>query len=331
MKKVVFLLLITFAACKNNAQKIEPLNETNKVLTRLPSELANKTWVVYSGEQEENYKTLLENLNSDSYPLYVKTGDITFAMVEGDIETYLLELQSNEITKTKDTYKIQLNSQFVDYIILEWFEKTRGILSIEYHYKTLPESITDSIFTIKYVSKDFITPENFPETEKSIDSEAAVESEKIIDGDKYKRVDDLPIKGKFKCNNNGSISFFLLKLRKTNLYDNDGNIEEVQPYEAIISLDEFVNIVCSLRKVANTTNKYALLYRHTKNTKFHPEDKLHYSKTHPIAEVEILDDNTIKKKWLGIYNRRTKKMENYGQQYGWEDKCNGVIKRVEKF
>ncbi|WP_234418254.1 hypothetical protein [Aquimarina aquimarini] len=54
------------------------------------------------------------------------------------------------------------------------------------------------------------------------------------------------------------------------------------------------------------------------------------SKTHPIAEIEILDNNTIKKKWLGFYNLRTKKNEDYGQEYGWDDKCDGIIKRVEQ-
>ncbi|WP_158978897.1 hypothetical protein [Cellulophaga sp. L1A9] len=60
-----------------------------------------------------------------------------------------------------------------------------------------------------------------------------------------------------------------------------------------------------------------------------PKESLNYSKTLPIAEIEILDNNTIKKKWLGIYNRRTKKTEEIPGFFNWYDKECDKMKRIE--
>ncbi|WP_010521256.1 hypothetical protein [Aquimarina agarivorans] len=332
------LLFATLTACKNKA--VYEKTNSGQLVEILPTELVNKTWVIYGG-QDESYDVLFKRFNSKTYPFYVKTGDSSFFMVEGDIETYLLELKSNKIVKVNDSYKMYLNSQFVDFITLTWKEKKRGIISVEYTYKVLPESISDSVFTVDYVNKDFITEGNFPklkEQKKKAESEIFIEEETTEGIGSYEYLKDLPIQGWFYCEDSkekGNYEVGISFLDEEHVIHNkDGSVLKNMPNHIEIDLNNALRIACSVKKIKASSNKYVLFYEHRINhtmTLYIPfyKDAQYYSSNHPIAEIDILDDNTIKRKWIGFYNRRTKKVENYAKKYGWEKGCNNILKRIK--
>lgn len=321
-KKITFfsLLFIIAIACKNRAQSNEEFNN-GEILKSLPDELANKTWIPYY--KGNTYEDLLRRVE---YPVtrYVKTSKTSFSKLEGKMEFELVELPSKKIVKSENKYIMYLDAPYIDYINLKLIDGNKGILDIEYVYQTpLPIDIKDSIFTISYVDKSYITPDNFPEPKKE---KIVLEKEKS-EGNEYEKIEKLPILGKFACVNIPT-SFLSFKYEEVKLRDSEGEVIEIQPYKAILSLTNQIYISCTLRKIRGSENRYALFFRHTENTDYHPEDILSYSSTHPIAEIEILENNTIKNKWIGMYNRRTKKIEGYGV-YNWIDKCDNMLGKIE--
>lgn len=322
INKLAFLLilLLTITSCKNNAQDKSSLNTKQITLNGLPDEIANKTWIYLSELPEyHTYKHILDYNDEHS----IKTKKNILYTVLDVYEGYHFEIKFDSVILKNDTYQINFKHKEIDYAKFKWINKEKGIGTWEIRYLRYFDG-HDSIVKRKSVIKSFVNSKSFPEPEPE---KIVLEKEKL-EKCEFTKIEKLPLLGKFTCINEpmSSLSF---KLKKTNLRGKGGIIEEVQPYEAIISIDEYIHIGCSLRKVSGYKNKYVLLYKYTKNTKYHPEDKLYYSKTNPIAEIEILDDGKIKNKWIGMYNRRTKKVEGYGV-YNWIGSCDNLLTKIEE-
>ncbi|WP_108869607.1 hypothetical protein [Aquimarina aquimarini] len=318
LKSIALLLWIITISCKNNAQEI---------LTELPKELADKTWINIGDPEEAPYDEILKKLE---YPLpnfYMKTGKNELHIILNTIETALIPVNFDKVIKQNNSYRIEFkNHDEIEYTIFRWKNRDKGIITLETKYLHYDEG-KEATLKRDYINKDFVTQENFPEPKKP---EFIIENEILEDISKYSQIDELPIKGKFICHT-GNPGLLLLTSEKVNLYNSEGVITKVQPYEAQIIFDQYNGLDCSLRKIKGSSNKYALFFEHvTDATNNYAKDLLHYSKKRPIAEIEIIDNNTVKKKWIGLYNRRTKNIENYSkaEYLDWRDDCNGIVKRV---
>ncbi|MFC5045932.1 hypothetical protein ACFSTE_20435 [Aquimarina hainanensis] len=324
MNRLVFLLILLFTiiSCKNNAQENISLNNEQKILKGLPDDIANKTWIyIHSNPEYDKYNTY-KNILDYNAGNSIKTEKNLFHTVLDVYETYYFEIPFDSVTLINNIYQINFKHSEIDYAKFKWLNKNKGIGEWEIRYLRYFDGL-DSIVKNKSVIKSFVTKDNFPEPKKE---DRVLEKEKSEDN-KFAKIEKLPIIGEFACVNEPS-SFLSFKYEEVKLRDSEGEVIEIQPYKVILSLTNQIYLSCTLRKVKDAKNKYALFYRHAENTEYFPEDILSFSKTHPIAEIEILENNTIKNKWIGMYNRRTKKVEGYGV-YNWIDKCDNTLSKVE--
>ena len=333
MKRSIILLLlsISIVTCKNSAQSTIKSSIDKSTLKVLPDEIANKTWVYINSIEKKWFKTMLE-YNDWEY-IETKTNSINIPIDLYDPVRSSQKIES--ITLKEKGYTIKFDdSKKIEGIDFEWLDKSKGFATWEIKY--IDEGYAefgDTIVRKNSVIKSLITSKNFPKPKEEI---IIIGENKPIEA-KYIEIKKLPLLGKFYCSKGSSEGYYEARLKFSNdelpIYDEKGNIMKNQPYTIELTLDKNITNIgfnCSLRKIENSSTKYAVFFNYlTEETKTIPKDILHYSKTHPIAEIEILNDNTIKKKWLGFYNLRTKKVEDYGQEYGWDDKCDGIIKRVE--
>lgn len=320
---ILCFFLVSIISCKGEAQSSNQIT-----LDNLPVELADKTWIPYY--KGNTYEDLLRRVE---YPVtrYVKTSKTSFSKLEGKMEFELVELPNKKIVKEGNKYIMLLEAPYLDYISLSWIDKQKGLIDIEYVYKKpLPIDVKDSIFTISYVDKSYITPDNFPELKKE---EIVLEKDEAINSNIYSElIDDLPVEGMFSCKyaEEGEMysgAYLKISNKDYEVENVSDNTTEIFRNDIKIKIEDVLYLQCDARKIKSSSNKYALFYK-TFYTKYDPpEQSQYYSKSHPIAEIEILDNNTIKKRWLGVYNKRTKKTESIDGYFDWDDEYCDTIKR----
>lgn len=318
LKKIVLSLWIISISCKNNAQG---------TLTELPVELANKTWIYISKNEADSYKEILNSLNQSPESNSIKTGENNISLEVTDYGEYAT-IDIKSIIANANGFNMKSDG-FVDFINFLWIDKNKGIASWKIKYNKYSQG-GGKIVDIYMVNKDFVTSENFPESELP---KITLEEKQSINKLKYIEVEeDLPIKGYFSClynENEYKNGGLILSNKDQKIHNGDTGEILTLKYSVSIELVEYLNIDCIIRKVKDKPNTYALFFRSFIDTKYSIPEVSYYSDAHPIAEIEILDNNTIKKQWLGIYNRKTKEYENV-EGFGWDDECDGIIKRGNK-
>ncbi len=326
------MLFITTIACKNNAQNTDNTNSTQEILTELPDEIANKTWVYINPIEKQWFKTMLEYNDRE----YIKT-ETNSIDVPIDLYDPVRSSQKIEsITVNDKGYSIKFNkSKKLGGIDFKWLDKSKGlgIWEIKYIDEGYAE-FGDTIVRKKSVIKKFITPNNFPKP-KPKEEIIIVGEDKPIDSNIYSElIDDLPIEGRFSCKytEEGETytgAFLEISNKDYEVENVSNNTIETYKNEIKIKIEDVLYLQCNARKIKSSTNKYALFYKIFYTKYEAPVDSQYYSTTRPIAEIEILDNNTIEKKWLGIYNKRTKQVESINGYFTWGDEFCDIIKRIE--
>ena len=334
MKHIIIatLLFVMMISCKNNAQVNSPLVNTNEQLVDLPNELANKTWIYISKDLDESYDKILEyskeqnsnNIITSKKKLSLKI-DEQNSFVNYDIES---------VIKTNNGYLIKTKENGID-INFSWIDKKISVGKWTLYIADYNGPNRDFKAERIAVNKDYVTPKNFPEQEVKKTSNVILEEDKIISDIYSEPIDDFPLEGQFSCDYTEDGDDYVFKGGILRLSNKDYNVENVtegtvKKYKnnIVIQLEEYLNIQCDVRKIKSKENTFALFYNSFTNTKFDVDQAPFYSKTKPIAEIEIVNNNTIKKKWLGVYNKRTKQVENVDDM-DWQDEYCTTIKRVD--
>ncbi|QCD62447.1 hypothetical protein [Tenacibaculum maritimum] len=334
MNRLVFslILLFTIISCKNNAQenKKSLLNNKQKILKGLPDDIANKTWIyIHSNPEYDKYNTY-KNILDYNAGNSIKTEKNLFHTVLDVYETYYFEIPFDSVTLINNTYQINFKHSEIDYAKFKWLNKNKGVGEWEIRYLRYFDGV-DSIVRNKSVVKSFVTKGNFPEPKKE---KVVIKEDEIINSNVYSElIDDLPIEGNFSCEYKDgeevhSGAYLKISNKDYEVENVSDNTTEIFRNDIEIKIEDVLYLQCDARKIKSSSNKYALFYK-TFYTKYEPPmESRHYSKTHPIAEIEILDNNTIKKKWLGVYNKRTNKVESIDGYFDWGDQYCNIIKRV---
>lgn len=330
MKKIVFLLLIMIIACKNNAQNSDNTNTNKKELTKLPNELANKTWVYISNELNESYEDILEYSNkAQAANLVTTTYNITLSIDEQNTST---TYDIKKINKIDNGYFIETDDGGTT-IEFSWVDENKNIAKWKINIPNYYDQDSDFNEERVTTNKDFVTPSNFPKQNKIKESQIILEEEKSLKSLYSDIIIDLPLEGQFACDYKEEGDDYIFQGGKLSLSNKDFTIENgdngtVESFNnrVVIELMEYLNVLCDIRQIKDNSNKYALFYNSFIDTKFSVEESNYYSKTQPIAVIEIINSNTLKKKWLGFYNRKTKQIEN-AEDIGWQDKYCTIIKK----
>ncbi|MFC5045930.1 hypothetical protein ACFSTE_20425 [Aquimarina hainanensis] len=305
---VIFFFCAFNITCKNKVDKgISSENIiSQKQITSLPSEISLKTWILLD-DISSSYEEILDYSESS----LIKTELNNLNMTVDVYEDNLLEIGIKYILKLESGYKIILNSTDVEYCIFRWKNQSKGIGTWTIKYLRY-ENGQEATFTNDYVIKNYVTSENFP---KPKEQTVIIEKDPSMDS-KYVKVNKIGVTGNFSCDykENGNI----YKLGKTRISDN--NIIEIE-------LGEYFNVSCQVRKISGVENKYALFFDYFFDTKYKINDIEYFSKTRPIAEIEIIDSNTIKKKWFGLYNNKTKNYPKLSNHDWNNDTCEIIIKQ----
>lgn len=316
MKYINFLFIVfTFCiACKNNSRNTVSSNTStlNEVLNVLPDEISNKTWVLILEGSKESYNEILDYSNKKiSNNIITYRDSISFGV---DEQVPLLTDKIKSVKKVANGYFITtLNSSVnIEFFWIKNRETAKWKINIP-NYNGNGRDFN----SIRYsVNKSYVTEKSFPSSlnKKNV---SIVKGDIDIDLNIYSElIDDLPIKGQFSCTyveEGRNYSGAFLKISKKNIK---------------IKVEDVLYLQCNARKIKSSSNKYALFYK-TFYTKYDPpEQSQYYSKTHPIAEIEILDDSTIKKKWLGMYNLKTKQIESIDGYFDWDDSFCDIIKKA---
>jgi len=270
----------------------------------LPNEIANKKWLKYAEPIISYEKTLsYRKLSGWEYDITTTTNKIS---IFDDIETVSFSIDS--VIKKEKKHRIFINDNQIDHVNFKWDDKIKGMATWSVVYKV------GKVRSYKTIHEPFFIPENFP---KKKSNKITITGDHSVDMSLYSEIiEDLPIKGNFACDykENGNV------YKEGELSFSNKNITQIK-MEYILSLQ------CDVRKIKEANNKYALFYSSFYTKYSPPEGSEHYSKTQPIAEIKIIDNNTLEKKWIGFYNKKTKKIENGVSAFDWGDKYCKTIER----
>lgn len=314
--KYILILAISCIACNNTSKNKVLADESNEVLAVLPEEIANKTWIYILENEAESYDKILQDSNEkESNNIITYKDSISFGL---DEQNSFITNGVKSIKQTNNGYTIRTVESLVK-IEFSWIKKN-VIAKWKINIPNYNGEGNDFNTTRFSVDKNYVTPENFPIFKQHDEIKPDVEDEKPLDLNLYSEIlESLPLEGQFDCDYTEGEDEYVFKGGK--LYLSNKN-------EAIITFVDYLNVQCDVRKIKGSSNKYVLFYKSFIDTKFSVNESTYYSKTQPIAEIEIIDDNTIKKKWLGFYNRKTKQYEN-AEDFDWQDEYCTVIKRVK--
>lgn len=307
---ITLLLFVSIISCKSKAQENLTLEEgNNHILKDIPDDIANTTWIILDSNESQSFEKLLDRSIKRPYQNII-TKKNTISLTTKDYGEFNEINIDSIIVNNKNGYTLYFKGSDVNYINFFWKNKTKGVASWEIHYTNFSGQ-GEEIFKQDRVNKKFVTSENFPKPKEQV---VVIENDSPMDS-KYIKVNSIGVTGNFSCDYKENDNIY--KLGKTKIFDND-RVE--------IELGEYFNVSCQVRKINGTENKYVLFFDYFFDTKYKINDIEYFSQTRPIAEIEIIDSNTIKKKWLGLYNNKTKDYPKLSNHDWNNDTCEIITK-----
>ncbi len=288
MFKLLCFISFFFVGCKhidknkfNNDKKVSLVGvnkdtsnlkkEIKPSKNQLPNEISNTKWILLEEDELNDQRKIIETMDTLLYVDFIEYRSLLI----------------NNIQQTSDGYLIYID-QIADLIKFTWVNKIKGIAKWDLQYKE--GKIIRTYFTKKegfYVSPK--ASQHITDSAKQVKN--LIFDTLSIDSTKYDKEGLIEPTGFYQYSNNKGV---------TNIINGD-NI--------LLVLNKDLSIITTSRRIKGFDNKYALFFKKVYETNLNFEEK-NYSKVKCIAELEILSAEEIKKKWIGLYNNKTGKIES---------------------